>query len=67
MGDKPDESGELLREAARAYTAPDAADLALLVRLDRALHTVPAGAGAMLPWQRPPHGGEEGLTNRAHW
>jgi hypothetical protein len=64
MGDKSDDSGEVLRGAARAYSAPADADLPMLLRLDRALHTVPVGAAGMLPWQRPPQRGEEGLATR---
>lgn len=66
MADKPDESGEVLRGAARAYSAPDDADLAMLLRLDRALHTVPVGSFGAMPWQRPPQHGEEGLATRRH-
>ena len=66
MGDKSDVSGEVLRGAARAYSRPDDADLAMLARLDRALHTVPVGAAGALPWQRPPQHGEEGLAVRHH-
>ncbi|OJV80995.1 MAG: hypothetical protein BGO37_15935 [Cellulomonas sp. 73-92] len=64
MGDKSDDSGEVLRGAARAYSAPADADLTMLLRLDRALHTVPVGAAGSLPWQRPPQRGEEGLATR---
>lgn len=66
MGDKSDESGEVLRGAARAYSTPADGDMAMLVRLDRALHTVPVGAAGTLPWQRPPQRGEEGLATRHH-
>jgi hypothetical protein len=66
MGDKSDVSGEVLRGAARAYSTPDNADIDMLVRLDRALHTVPVGTAGMLPWQRPPQHGEEGLATRSH-
>jgi hypothetical protein len=64
MSDKPDESGEVLRGAARAFSTPDDADLAMLTRLDRALHTVPVSSSGALPWQRPPQRGEEGLATR---
>jgi hypothetical protein len=64
MSDKPDESGEVLREAARAFSAPDDADLDVLTKLNRALHAVPVGAQGALPWQRPPQSGEDGLATR---
>lgn len=66
MGDKSDESGDVLRGAARAYATPDNADMDMLRRLDRALHTVPAGAAGSLPWQRPPQHGEDHLATRHH-
>jgi hypothetical protein len=66
MGVTPDESGlpELRRQAARALNTPDAADLHVLTALARALHAVPSGASAGLPWQRPPQHGEDGLATR---
>ena len=64
MSDKPDESGQVLREAARALSRPDDADLDVLTKLNRALHAVSAGAAAGLPWQRPPQYGEDGLASR---
>jgi hypothetical protein len=64
MTDKPDESGEVLREAARAFSRPDAADLDVLMRLHEGLHEVSVGALGALPWQRPPARGEEGLATR---
>ena len=66
MGDKSDDSGEVLRGAARAYSTPAHADLDMLVRLDRALHTVPVSTAGMLPWQRPPQHGEDSLATRHH-
>lgn len=64
MGDKPDESGQVLREAARALTRPDEVNLDVLTKLNRALHTVQVGAAQGLPWQRPPQHGDEGLAIR---
>ena len=64
MSDKPDDSGEVLRGAARALSRPDDADLDVLAKLNRALHAVSAGAPGGLPWQRPPQFGEEGLATR---
>ena len=64
MSDKPDESGEVLREAARAFSRPDDADLDVLMKLHQALRAVPVGAVGALPWQRPPQSGEDSLARR---
>ncbi|HEY0117337.1 MAG TPA: hypothetical protein VGC04_01000 [Cellulomonas sp.] len=66
MSEKPDESGvpEVVREAARAYSEPDDADLGVLSALHKGLHAVSSGADGALPWQRPPHAGEDGLATR---
>ena len=68
MSDEPDESGvpeEVVREAARALSEPDDADIDVLSALNKGLHAVSSGAqGGGLPWQRPPASGEEGLATR---
>lgn len=66
MGEKPDESGvpEVVREAARALSEPDDADLDVLSALNKGLHAVQSGTHGALPRQRPPASGEEGLATR---
>jgi hypothetical protein len=67
MGEKSDESGlpDVVRQAARALSAPDDANLDVLSAINKALHAVSSGPqGSALPWQRPPSAGEEGLATR---
>ena len=66
MSDEPDESGvpEVVREAARALSEPDDADLDVLSALHKGLHAVSSGQPGSVPWQRPPHTGEDGLATR---
>jgi hypothetical protein len=67
MGEQPDESGvpdDVVREAARAFSEPDDADLDVLSALNKGLRAVSSGAAGNLPWQRPPGTGEEGLATR---
>lgn len=67
MSEDPDESGvpeEVVREAARALSEPDDADLDVLSALNKGLRAVQSGVQGALPWQRPPAGGEEGLATR---
>ena len=66
MSEKPDESGarDAASEAARALAAPDDADLDVLSAVHKGLHAVPSGIPGVVPWQRPPQMGEEGLATR---
>ena len=66
MSEKADESGvtDAVREAARALSEPDDADLDVLSALHKGLHAVSSGAQGAIPWQRPPHTGDDGLATR---
>ena len=48
----------------RALTTPDDADLDVLSAVHKGLHAVASGVPGVVPWQRPPQAGDDGLATR---
>ncbi len=66
MSEKPDGAGlhDAVSEAARALATPDDADLNVLSAVHKGLHAVASGIPGVVPWQRPPQAGDDGLATR---